>query len=239
MVNEFEELRELVHEDHERSQWELDKLSRELKEQVASALEGIKVDLKQCVQREFCASKHKSIDESSGSGDDGGVMQDQKRKACLKIRFVEFALSFLRYLDMLVRTGMMCMLFIDGCLSWRNMLNFFLGLNGRNLYSLSEILPSHVKGFYAETTDALQERLNPVDREALVSAQLMQHRQRATESVDEFAQELKKLYERSYGRRQGMDEGSKEMLKRDIFVQGLCLKWQDNVQRCPSSGPCG
>ena len=26
-----------------------------------------------------------------------------------------------------------------------------------------------------------------------------------------------------------MDEGSKEMIKRDFFVQGLLLKWQEKV----------
>ena len=30
------------------------------------------------------------------------------------------------------------------------------------------------------------------------------------ESVDEFAQDLEKLFEHSYGRRKGMDESSKE-----------------------------
>ena len=49
------------------------------------------------------------------------------------------------------------------------------------------------------------------------------------ESVDKFAQNLEKLFERSYGRRMGMDENSKEMLKRDFFVQGLWLKWQEKV----------
>ena len=47
--------------------------------------------------------------------------------------------------------------------------------------------------------------------------------------VDEFAQDLEKLFERSYGRRQGMDESSKELLKRNVFVQGLLLKWQKKV----------
>jgi len=75
----------------------------------------------------------------------------------------------------------------------------------------------------------LQERLNPVEREALVSAQLMRRKQQQNESVDEFAQDLEKLFERSYGRRKGMDESSKEMLKRDFFVQGLWLKWQEKV----------
>ena len=59
----------------------------------------------------------------------------------------------------------------------------------------------------------LQECLNPVEREKLVSAQLMHRKQRQNESVDKFAQDLEKLFERNYGRRMGMDQSSKEMLK--------------------------
>ena len=92
-----------------------------------------------------------------------------------------------------------------------------------------EVLPSHVKESYVKATEALQERLNPVEREALVSAQLMHRKQQPNESVDEFAQDLEKLFERSYGRRKGMDESSKNMLKRDFFVQGLWLRWQEKV----------
>ena len=56
-----------------------------------------------------------------------------------------------------------------------------------------------------------QKRLNPVQREALVSAQLMWRKQQSNESVDEFALDLENLFDRSYGRRTGMDEASKDM----------------------------
>jgi len=92
-----------------------------------------------------------------------------------------------------------------------------------------EILPSQVKESYVKATEALQERLNPVEREALVSAQLMRRKQQQNESVDEFAQDLEKLFEHSYECRKEMAESSKEMLKRDFFVQGLWLKWQEKV----------
>ena len=49
----------------------------------------------------------------------------------------------------------------------------------------------------------------------------MHHKQQPNESVDEFAQDLEKLFERSYGHRKGMDESSKEMLKRD-FLSKVC-----------------
>ena len=48
--------------------------------------------------------------------------------------------------------------------------------------------------------------------------QLMHCKQQPNESVDEFAQDLEKLFEHSYGRRKGMDESSKEMLKQDFFM---------------------
>ena len=38
-------------------------------------------------------------------------------------------------------------------------------------------------------------------------------------TVDEFAHDLEKLFERSYGRRKGMDESSKEMLKKDFLCK--------------------
>ena len=60
---------------------------------------------------------------------------------------------------------------------------------------------------------ALQKRLNPIERKALVSAQLMWLKQQSGESVDEFAQDLENLFDRSYGHHAGMDEGSQEMLK--------------------------
>ena len=69
--------------------------------------------------------------------------------------------------------------------------------------------------------------MNPVEREALVSAQLMCRKQQPNESVDEFAQDLEKLFEHSYGRRKGMDESSKEMLKRDFF----CARFVVEVEK--------
>ena len=52
-----------------------------------------------------------------------------------------------------------------------------------------------------------------------MSAQLMRRKQQPNESVDEFAHDLEKLFEHSYGRRKGMDESSKEMLKRDFCAR--------------------
>ena len=77
--------------------------------------------------------------------------------------------------------------------------------------------------------EALKQRLHPVKSEALLSAQLMRRKQQYLESVDQYAQEFESLFEKSYGRRAGMDTSSKEMLKRDLFVQGLILKWQEKV----------
>ena len=57
----------------------------------------------------------------------------------------------------------------------------------------------------------------------------MRRRQQTNDSVDEFVQDFERLFEQSYGRRLGMDESSRAMLKRDLFIQGLLLKWQEKV----------
>lgn len=108
------------------------------------------------------------------------------------------------------------------------LLQFELHLAGR-AERVYELLPASKKGSFDEATQTLHERLYPIESEALVSAQLMRRKQQSHESVDEFAQDLEKLFERSYGCRSGMDEDSKALLKRDVFVQGLLLKWQKKV----------
>ena len=99
-------------------------------------------------------------------------------------------------------------------------MQFELHLDGR-AERVYEILPSQVKESYVKVTEALQERLNPVEREALLSAQLMCRKQQQNESVDEFAQDLEKLFERSYGHRKGMKfRSTKETetsLSKEIF----------------------
>ena len=47
--------------------------------------------------------------------------------------------------------------------------------------------------------------------------------------MDSYAQEFERLVLKSYGSRGGMDTESKEMLKWDLFDQGLLLKWQKKV----------
>ena len=108
------------------------------------------------------------------------------------------------------------------------LLQFELHLSGR-AECMYELLSPVVKSTFEKASQALRERLYPVENEALVSAKLMRRKQLSHESVDEFAQDLEKLFERSYGRRRGMDESSKALLKRDVFVQGLLLKWQKKV----------
>lgn len=75
----------------------------------------------------------------------------------------------------------------------------------------------------------LKQRLHPVQREALLSAKLTKRRQQSSETVDKYAQDFENLFGKSYGKRAVMDNASREMLKRDLFVQGLALKWQEKV----------
>lgn len=91
------------------------------------------------------------------------------------------------------------------------------------------MLPREVKTTFKSATDALRDHLQPVKREALKSAELIKRKQIQTESVDSYTQEFERLFLKSYGSRGGMDTESKEMLKRDLFVQGLLLKWQKKV----------
>ena len=92
-----------------------------------------------------------------------------------------------------------------------------------------ELLSPSVKSSFVKASQALHEQLYPVESEALVSAQLMRCNQLSSEMVDEFAQDLDKLFKCSYGCRRGMDDSSRELLKHDVFVQGLLLKWQNKV----------
>ena len=108
------------------------------------------------------------------------------------------------------------------------LLQFKLHLTGRAEH-VYELLSPSVKSSFEKAPQALCERLYPVESEALVSTQLMRRKQLSSETVDEFTQDLEKLVERSYGCRQGMDEPSKELLKRNVFVKGLLLKWQKKV----------
>ena len=115
--------------------------------------------------------------------------------------------------------------------SWSDrekLIQFELLLSGR-AERIYELLPGSCKSTFQDATTALQRRLEPVGRDALRSAQLIRRRQRSGESVDIYAQDFERLFEQSYGRRTGMDEESRNMLKRDLFVQGLLLKWQEKV----------
>lgn len=83
--------------------------------------------------------------------------------------------------------------------------------------------------------DALKQRLHPVRSEALLSAQLIKRKQKYSKSVDQYAHEFESLFEKRYGRRAGMDQALKELLKRDLFVQRLTNKWQEKVLPSASS----
>ena len=67
--------------------------------------------------------------------------------------------------------------------------------------------------------------MHPVQIEALLYAQLKAN----DEIVDSYAHDFESLFEKSYGKRPGMDAASRELLKWDLFVQGLLMKWQGKV----------
>ena len=92
-----------------------------------------------------------------------------------------------------------------------------------------EVLPTESKTSFSSAVESLKKRLAPARRDALLSAQLMKRKQLPSESVDQYAQEFETLFDRSYGRRSGMDQESKDLLKHDLFVLGLKMKWQEKV----------
>ena len=117
---------------------------------------------------------------------------------------------------------------LEGWSDRQKLLQFELHLFGK-AERVYEVLPSEEKGKYETAIKALKARLCPAKREALLSAQLMRRRQRNNESVDSYVQDFEDLFNKSYGQRGGMDLESKALLKRDLFVQGLLLKWQEKV----------
>jgi len=100
---------------------------------------------------------------------------------------------------------------------------------GEGAEAVYETLPADVKGSFSAAVEALRKRLQPPKRDALRSAQLIRRKQQSNELVDKYAQDFELLFDKSYGQREGMDQASKGMLKRDLFVQGLMWKWQEKV----------
>ncbi len=83
-----------------------------------------------------------------------------------------------------------------------------LHLGGR-AEQVYELLPAESRSTFAKAVDSLKRRLNPVHSEALLSAQLIKKTQKQTESVEAYTQEFERLFEKSNGRRAGMDQSSK------------------------------
>ena len=93
-----------------------------------------------------------------------------------------------------------------------------------------ELLPSESHDTFTKAVEFFGKRLHPVQNETLLLAQLMKQKQIADETVDSYSQDFESLFEKSYGKRLGMDVASREFLKRDLFVQGLLIKWQEKVK---------
>ena len=106
------------------------------------------------------------------------------------------------------------------------LLQLELRLKGRAEQVFIVMLKDSVCDFHT-AVDSLRKRLAPIRREALLSAQLIKRKQKPAESVNQYAQDFETLLDRSYGRRSGMDQEPKDLLKRDLFVLGLTMKWQE------------
>ena len=104
------------------------------------------------------------------------------------------------------------------------LLQFELHLTGK-VKSIYEVLPPEEKATFTLASEALGKRVQPAKREALTSAQLLRRRQKPGKGVDDFTREYEWLFEESYGHRVDVDATFKGVLKQEIFVQGLLLKW--------------
>ena len=98
----------------------------------------------------------------------------------------------------------------------QKLLQLELYLSGR-AEQVYEVLPASAKDTFPRAVESLKMRLQPDANKALLSSQLMKRKQRAGESVSTYAQELEVLFEKSYGKRQGMDLASKE-----VYSKGIC-----------------
>ena len=125
---------------------------------------------------------------------------------------------------------------LEGWTDRQKLLQFELHLCGK-AERVYEVLPSEKKDKFETAIGALKARLCPVKREALLSAQLIRRRQRSNETIDAYVQDFEDLFNKSYGQRSGMDLESKALFKRDLFVQGLLLKWQKKVLSSAESFP--
>ena len=117
---------------------------------------------------------------------------------------------------------------LQGWSEREKLLQFELHLVGR-AEQIYEVLPGESKSSYAKATKALENRLKLAGRKALSSAQLLRRKQKPGEPVDEFVQAFENLFEKSYRNESGIDPAFRRTLKRDLFVQGLILKWQEKV----------
>ncbi len=246
-----------AHDEADRSEWELERAQRDLELAIARAKDCIRAEhakeldtrdelislLKEKVRRLLQESeKADSSDETGesklGSGSpqvesppkDLGLEGDRTRRMTLP-RVPMFTgeektgdeETFEKWVRKLERHAE-----LERWSEREKLVQLELHLSGR-AERLFDLLPPEVKAKFTSTVESLRKRLAPVRREALLSAQLMKTRQKPTDSVDEYAQHFESLFDQSYGRRSGMDQDSKDLLKRDLFVQGLKLHWQEKV----------
>ena len=131
---------------------------------------------------------------------------------------------------------------VDGWQSWRSTLSFCSGrsvLSYSSLNYISLAVPNMCTSYFHHQLRAVlrKPRKHYVSGSILLRvklySQVMRRKQLSSETVDEFAQDLQKLFERSYGCRQGMDESSKKLLKRNVFVQGLLLNGKRRSYHLP------
>ena len=109
------------------------------------------------------------------------------------------------------------------------LLQLELRLKGR-AERLFDFLSKESKSSFQAAVDGLRKRLAPVRREALVSAQLMKRKQKATEMVDQYAGTLRPYLTTATVGGKGWTRSQKIFSREtELFVLGLRMKWQEKV----------
>ena len=103
----------------------------------------------------------------------------------------------------------------------QKLLQLELHLKGRPK-QVFNVLPKELVVDFSTAVDSLRKRLAPIRKEALLSAQLIKWKQKPMESVNQYAQNFETSFNLSYGRRSGMNQASKDHLKRDFFRARSC-----------------
>ena len=211
IVIELEDSRDEALEALDRTQWEMEKLKSEHEYRVLQMKESLREELDKKYERDLKTrdelfelmrakrgAKHRDTpsseagwaDAQSRSPEPDGLGESQRSNRLKLSTLTKFTGEDRKKVDSL-RRWLDKHAELQRWTDREKLAQFELHLAGR-AERVYEVLPSTSKVSFKAVTEPLQKRLNPVEREALVSAQLVRRKQQAVESVDE---DLEKLFD--------------------------------------------